>query len=530
MLSSPSFRQNSTESSFSFPSSEMSVDEEREHFRRDTERQALLQLEKARKKPVAFAVKTNIAFDGSHDDDSPVHGCAVSFAIGDYLHVMDRYDQNWWVGRKVQIGCDIGYIPSPAKLESLKIQLAQTRRIRPPMKKQSSTASLTKLLPKKDGIVSGVAKVNSLNSSGKVQNEEEEGEEGEQNKDANKNGIQTADEDMPMPTASLIEQDRKKKGLLGVKKQEQIPPYEVVPCMRPVVIIGPSLKGYKVTDLMQKALFEHLRKKFENRIIITRVSADISLAKKNVQSNTSKRVALIERVTSDKNSASMAEVNAEIERIFELAKTLKIVVLDCDTINHPLQLLKTTLNPILVHLQITSPKVLAKLIKSTGKSQSKNMNVQIVTAERLALCPSDMWDIVLNENSLQEASDHLIGWLEDYWLATHPPMKPPGTLAIGMPLQRTLPSMTAPLAMATAGLAGFAPPGLQQQQTSGPVRETVLGGKITALKPMQQTSGDGMDAKSPMRPSRRTHRHEQREDHDREFQMMRERYENDEEQ
>ncbi len=85
------YRQGSGES-YSQPSSsaDLSLDEEREHFRRDTERQALAQLEKARSKPVAFAVKTNVAFDGSLDDDSPVHGCAVSFAIGDYLHVMER--------------------------------------------------------------------------------------------------------------------------------------------------------------------------------------------------------------------------------------------------------------------------------------------------------------------------------------------------------------------------------------------------------------------------------------------------------
>jgi voltage-dependent calcium channel beta-2 len=42
---------------------------------------------------VAFAVKTNVAFDGSLDDDSPVHGYAVSFSMGDYLHIMERYDQ-----------------------------------------------------------------------------------------------------------------------------------------------------------------------------------------------------------------------------------------------------------------------------------------------------------------------------------------------------------------------------------------------------------------------------------------------------
>ena len=59
------YRQGSGESSYSQRSSDLSLDEEREHFRRDTEQQALLQLEKGRTKPVAFEVKTNVAFDGS---------------------------------------------------------------------------------------------------------------------------------------------------------------------------------------------------------------------------------------------------------------------------------------------------------------------------------------------------------------------------------------------------------------------------------------------------------------------------------
>ena len=85
------YRQGSGDSSYSQRSSDLSLNEEREHFRRDTERQALLQLEKGRAKPVAFSVKTNVAFDGTLDDDSPVHGYAISFNMGDYLHVMERY-------------------------------------------------------------------------------------------------------------------------------------------------------------------------------------------------------------------------------------------------------------------------------------------------------------------------------------------------------------------------------------------------------------------------------------------------------
>ena len=405
------YRQGSGESSYSQRSSDLSLDEEREHFRRDTERQALIQLEKGRAKPVAFAVKTNVAFDGSLDDDSPVHGCAVSFGIGDYLHVMERYDQNWWIGRKVQVGADIGFIPSPAKLETLRIQLAQNRTAKVYANKPSSSANLSKFLAKnKDNNKTAAAAVAAANADAD-DNEDRV-------PDANAANANAGAGDHEMQTGpTLIEQERKKKGILG-KKVEQVPPYDVVPSMRPVVIIGPSLKGYEVTDMMQKALFDNLRRRFDRRINITRVSADISLAKKNVLNNPSKR-ALIER--SNSRSANMVEVQNEIERIFELAKTLQLVVLDCDTINHPSQLLKTSLNPILVYLQISSPKVLQRLIKSRGKSQTRNMNVQMVAAEKLAQCPLEMWDIVLHENSLEEASEHLCGWLEEYWAASHPP-------------------------------------------------------------------------------------------------------------
>ena len=107
-------------------------------------------MEKAKQKPVSFSVLTKCGFDGekytesdaplpselnSQDFESPMYldstrdlqgnmrDYLVSFDKKDYLHIMEKYNNDWWIGRVVKEDCEVSFIPSPLKIAHIRRQL-----------------------------------------------------------------------------------------------------------------------------------------------------------------------------------------------------------------------------------------------------------------------------------------------------------------------------------------------------------------------------------------------------------------------
>ncbi|KAF7257670.1 hypothetical protein EG68_05504 [Paragonimus skrjabini miyazakii] len=424
--------------------------------RAQLEEAAEKELQAARNKPVAFAVRTNISFDATlHGVDAPSPSRVVSFEAREFLHIKKHFDRHWWIGRCVRIGSPLGFVPSPAKLEtiynltytigspnSLESYNPSTAGVNTPAhlgKPQnfnvhsSNEVSTERGRPRTLGIGSTEDRRGPVLAASRQKQADESppGEYATDDPEDYRDG--TSGHGMGAPQSDATGQNAAgKKQVLTPgsgqvmrrkvfsKKPYFVPPYEIVPCMRPVVFVGPALKGYDVTDMMQKAIFDAMKKHFDERIIVSRVSANLSRAKRVGDLLHLDKKNVMEKGRS-RHLVTLVEVQRDLERIFHLASKMQLLLLDCDTVNHPSQIAKTCLAPIVVYIKISSIRVLNRLIKNRGKEQKKYAGVQTAAAEKLLQCPNEAFEFIVDQNTLSAATEALKQFLEGYWTATHPP-------------------------------------------------------------------------------------------------------------
>ena len=109
----------------------------------------------------------------------------------------------------------------------------------------------------------------------------------------------------------------------------------------------------------------------------------------------------------------------EVERIYELTKSLNMVVIDCDVINHPSQLTDCSLAPISIYIKM-EPQILEKLVKLRG-SKRKNLGAQVVAAQKLAQCNevSNSLKLYIQRNSFVTQRNRFV--TQRYMFVTNPP-------------------------------------------------------------------------------------------------------------
>ena len=146
-------------------------------------------------------------------------------------------------------------------------------------------------------------------------------------------------------------------------------------------------QGFEVTDMIHKAVLEFLKHRFEGRIIN-------HPCERGIYRNGSKR-AMVSLCYIPSGGiygyslfpAAPEDVQAETERVFELGRTMQLLVIDCDRVNHPLPLASIIISPTAcLHSSVQSEGVATIDQISRQKSNTSDECSIGLCWEIIALC------------------------------------------------------------------------------------------------------------------------------------------------
>ncbi|CAI5438199.1 unnamed protein product [Caenorhabditis angaria] len=96
-------------------------DEDDQHRKRVEYFSAQRALEHAKRKHVAFAVQAQRDYDGTVDEKSPMKDFTISFKTNDFIHIHQKFNSDWWIGRIVRSHSEFGFVPTAKRLANYMI-------------------------------------------------------------------------------------------------------------------------------------------------------------------------------------------------------------------------------------------------------------------------------------------------------------------------------------------------------------------------------------------------------------------------